>query len=257
MPVQAADRRGERFALGDRVSPDQRSFFDEYGFIVFASVFSAAEVAILREEADRLRARTLAGEIPNSDIDDLTPRGTDPNGNVVLHRLLYLTRYSPRTRALVTAPRVRSIGEGLLGEGAWLLEDTLYGVIWQLKSGGCNSSYSAIRWHADYPDDHVLAPVVAVGIYLNESTRENGCLTVLPASHRLPSVPPIALPIEARPGDVVCHAHNLLHKSGPVQDEAKSRATVYLYFCGGAHPGRNLGFAEAEKREIRKLFVAG
>lgn len=247
-----------RYSLGDRVTEDPRAYFERYGFVVFASVFSADAVAILREEAQRLQARTLAGEIPARDVDDLTLPSRDGQGNTILHRLPYLTRYSPRARTLITSPRIRSLGSGLIGEGAWLLEDTLYGVIWQMKSGSKLSAYSAIRWHVDYPSDHVLAPVVSAGIYLDEATRENGCLVVLPESHRLPSssLPKTPLAIEAHPGDIVCHAHNLLHKSGPIRGEEK-RATIYLYYCGGTYPGADLGFVEDEKREVKKLFLGG
>jgi len=247
-----------RFGLGETVSEGQRAYFEEYGFIVFAGVFSRDEVAVIREDAEVLATRTLADEIPASDVDDLTPRSRDERGNELLHRLPYFTRYSPRTRALVDTPRLHALGRALVGEQAWLLEDTLHGVIWQMKYGGRDSAYSEIRWHVDFRDDHLLAPVVSAGIYLDESTSENGCLAVVPASHRFPPrrLPPVPVLVEARPGDVVCHAHDLLHGSGPVRRDGSRRATLYLYFCGGAYPGPDLPFAgEEAKREIKKLFV--
>jgi ectoine hydroxylase-related dioxygenase (phytanoyl-CoA dioxygenase family) len=140
-----------------------------------------------------------------------------------------------------------------------MLEDTMHGVIWQMKRGGKRSAYSRIRWHIDFRDDHPLAPVMSAGIYLDRSTVDNGCLAVVPGSHRFPpgpAIPPIPYYIEAEPGDVVCHAHDVYHGSGPALADSDRRATLYIYFCGGEHPGEvDLPFASEEaKSESRRLF---
>ncbi len=101
-------------------------------------------------------------------------------------------------------------------------------------------------------------PVVTIGIYLDPSTTRNGCLAVAPMSHRYPSrrLPSVPLFVEVQPGDVICHAHGVYHGSGPVLPGAPSRATLYLYFCGGTYPGPDLPFAgAARKDEARNLFV--
>ncbi|HEV2999127.1 MAG TPA: phytanoyl-CoA dioxygenase family protein [Solirubrobacteraceae bacterium] len=245
------------FALGDGVTAGQRAWYEQFGFIVFRGVLSPEEVETIRGEAEALERRTLAGELPPSDVDDLTPPSRDEAGNARLHRLPYFTRYCPGAREIVHQPRIASLAR-LVADDAWMLEDTLHGAIWQLKRGGKGSRYSEIRWHIDFEDDHVLSPVVSAGIYLDESTVRNGCLAVVPMSHRYPprKLPPVPLLVEARPGDVVCHAHNVYHGSGPVLAGAPSRATLYLYFCGGEYPGPDLPFAPPEHRSrVRRLFV--
>ena len=249
-----------KFALGERVTAAERLFYQDHGFIVYGGAFAPADVEVIREDAQSLHDRTLAGEIPASDRDDLTPRSVDEHGNEYLHRLPYFTRYCPRTSALLSSERFQGLGTGQLGERAWMLEDTMHGVIWQLKRGGKRSSYSRIRWHVDFRDDHPLAPVMSAGIYLDRSTVDNGCLAIVPGSHRFPpgpTIPPVPYYVEAEPGDVVCHAHNIYHGSGPARSEADRRATLYTYFCGGEHPGEEgLPFASDEaKSEIRQLFT--
>jgi hypothetical protein len=255
MPAQAP-----KFTLGDGVGAAERLFYQDNGFIVYGAALSPDEVDAVRSEIQVLHDRTLAGDIPESDRDDLTPRSVDEQGNEYLHRLPYVTRYCPRTRELLASDRFQGIGSGHLGERTWMLEDTMHGVIWQLKRGGKRSSYSRIRWHVDFRDDHPLSPVLSAGIYLDRSTVDNGCLAVVPGSHRYPpaaAIPPIAYYIEAEPGDIVCHAHNIYHGSGPALAESDRRATLYTYFCAGEHPGESgLPFASDEaKREIRQLFT--
>lgn len=248
-----------RFTYDGAVTDGQRAYYEENGFIVFGNVLSAEEVETIREDAKSLESRTLAGDIPPSDIDDLTPPSQDENGKTVLHRLPYFTRHCPLTRDIVLSDRILSIGKGLIGPDSWLLEDTMGGAIWQLKKGGKRSAYSSIRWHIDFGADHFLVPVASAGIYLDASTAENGCLAVVPGSHRFPptKLPTTPLLIEAQPGDIICHADRIFHGSGPVIKEGGRRATLYLYFCGGEYPGPGIPFAPAEKKAaIKQLFQA-
>jgi hypothetical protein len=248
-----------RFELGSSVTEGQRAYYEEFGFIVFGNVLSRTEVETIKHEASELEARTLEGKIPSADVDDLTPPTLDDDGTKRLHRLPYFTRYCPSASSIIAREDIQSLGPGLLGEGAWMLDDTMHGAIWQLKRGGRGSRYSEIRWHLDFGEDHPLVPVVSAGIYLDDSTSQNGCLAVAPMSHRYPPgrLPPVPLLIEASAGDIVCHAYNIYHGSGAVMPEASSRATLYLYFCKGEYPGPNLPFASEEmKRGVRELFVA-
>lgn len=243
------------FHFEGEVTVGQKDFYEEYGFLVYRGVFSEAEISTIQEDARDLERRTLAGEIPPEYHDELLPPGRDEKGRFYLHRLLYFTRYSERTRRLVEGRGLDVIGPGLLGKDAWRLDDTMGGAIWQMKKGG-KGSYSSIDWHLDFPENHPLVPVVSAGIYLDPSQIGNGCLMVVPGSHKYPPsrVPPTPLAIEAAPGDVICHAYNVFHESGPISDGQK-RATLYLYFCAGEYPGAWLPFASKEgKKKIQTIF---
>lgn len=255
MSMVIPSRAAPSFSFKGEITEDQRRFFEEYGFIAFRKVFGPDEVEIIREEARELTRRTLRGEIASDKRDDLLPPGTDESGNPYLHRLPYFTHFCERSSFAIQRGNLDSIGFGLLGGEAWRLHDTMGGAIWQLKSGG-RGSYSSIDWHLDFPEDHPLVPVVSVGIYLDDSAYENGALVVVPSSHRYPPsrLPPTPLALEARAGDVLCHAHNIFHSSGP-SPAGTQRATLYLYYCGGPYPGARLPFAgEESKKGIRALF---
>ncbi len=247
------------FPFQGEVSPGQLQFYDTYGFIIFKGMLSAQEQAIILEDAQILEQRTLAGNIPASDIDDITPRGMLPDGKPFVHRLPYFTRYSPRSRELIEKKQFLRLGKGLLGEQVWMLEDTMHGAIFQQKLVAAKSAYSHIHWHIDFPATHILAPVVSIGIYLDASTIANGCLLLIPASHRFPpgrfQAP--AEPVEVEPGDVVCHADRIYHASTRPTEVGAIRRTLYLYMCAGTYPGANLPFSSEEtKKSVRTLFTA-
>lgn len=245
------------FTWTGRISPLQRAYYEEWGFLIFKRVFTEAHVKTIKDDAEALTEETLRGGISRDHRDDLTPPTLTRDGRTLLHRLPYFTRYRSRTNDLIESAGLRAIGAGLIGRHAWMLEDTMHGSIYQLKIGG--SSYSSIKWHLDFPTDHVLAPVVSAGIYLDASTVGNGCLAVVPGSHRFPpaKLPPRPVFLEAEPGDVVCHSDRIFHGSGPAEQEDLERATLYLYFCGGQYPGKDLPFAAPDKKaSIRQLFEA-
>lgn len=246
------------FAFDGTVTPAQRQFYDTYGFIVYQGVVSPQQLVIIAEEAQALEQKTLRGEIPPSDIDDITPMGQTSDGKPFLHRLPYFTRYSPQTSTFIESNFFLALGKGLLGEHAWLLTDTMHGTIFQQKLVAPKSSYSHIHWHIDFRANHTLAPVVSAGIYLDRSTVANGCLLVIPATHHHPPgkfLPP-AIPIEVEAGDIICHADRIYHASTRPTEVGAIRRTLYLYFCGGVYPGPDLPFSSSEiKRSVRTLFT--
>ncbi len=247
-----------KFAFNGEVTQGQKQFYDTYGFIVYKEALSQEEQAIIIDETDNLERRTLAKEIPPSDIDDITPMSITPEGKPLLHRLPYFIQYSPQTRGLIETKGFLAVGKKLLGERAWLLTDTMHGTILQKKLVAPKSKYASIHWHIDFRANHVLAPVTSMGIYLDSSTVANGCLLVIPGSHHFPPgkyLPP-AIPVEVEPGDVICHSSLLYHASTHPTETGAIRRTLYLYICGGEYPGAGLPFSGSEtKKSVRTLFA--
>lgn len=246
------------FELTGEVTVEQRAFFAEFGFIVYRNVLSHSEVATMRQEAEAYQAEACAGNVPEGHLDSTTPVTYDDSGQMLFrHRLLYFTQHCPTSSKIVRDRRFDAIACGIGSHQHWLLEDTMGGVVWQMKSGRRSSAYSAIKWHVDFPTGHQLSPAFTAGIYLDESTRSNGCLALIPKSHTSypGSAPPEPLFVEVNSGDVVCHHERILHGSGPVQREDGRRATLYLYFCCGVYPGPGVPFADtARMRDFRMLF---
>ncbi|MFJ4689191.1 phytanoyl-CoA dioxygenase family protein [Streptomyces sp. NPDC088789] len=247
------------FRFGGRVTDAELAFYEEYGFIVYRGMVAPEEVAVLSEDADHYQRRVLAGTVASEHVDTVAPVTKDENGTPKrYHRLNYVTQYCERSRDILRAERFALLGRAFAGPSSWLLEDTMNGVVWQHKTGGTSSAYGAIRWHLDFPAGHPLSPVVTVGIYLDDSTRSNGCLAVIPKSHRYPIgvCAPEPVYLEVAVGDVICHHERIYHGSDPMPDPSGHRATIYLYFCAGAYPGHGLPFADTKRlKSVQKLFV--
>jgi ectoine hydroxylase-related dioxygenase (phytanoyl-CoA dioxygenase family) len=243
------------FRFSGSVTQEQRAFYEHHGFLVYRGVFDADDVQVIKADAERLEADTLAGNIPAEHRDKVLVPSYDKHGQASLHRLPYFTMHCPSTRELVEKRGLDALGPGLLGRPTWRFEDSIDGAVWQMKRRK-HSSYSALDWHLDFPHDHPVAPLVNVGIYLDAATTQNGCLVVVPGSHRFPArrLEPLGLPVAVDAGDVICHANNIFHHSGPVLDET-SRATLYLYYAAGQKPAAGTTYSHQAGEDFADLFM--
>jgi phytanoyl-CoA hydroxylase len=109
------------------------------------------------------------------------------------------------------------------------------------------------RWHQDgHPwEQRGITSAVSIGIALDRSTRANGCLLVIPGSHRLPAQPlrpitdppnvfgaeidpalvdeTLAVALELEPGDASIHHPNLIHGAEPNTSDTPRRTLVLRY----------------------------
>jgi hypothetical protein len=248
-----------RFRFQGSVQPRERAFYEEHGFVLYERFLSPVEVDRLAVDADRYQADVRAGRVPPEHVDTVAPVTLDLDRSVRQHhRLNYFTLHSDFARDLAAGPRLDGIRRGIGGEEYWLLDSAMNGVVWQHKSGQARSGYSGIRWHLDFPVDHPLSPAFTAGVYLDDSTRANGCLAVVPGSHRFPVglVPPDPLFIEVSAGDLVCHHERIYHGSEKAERHSSGRATLYFYYCAGARPAAEAPYAgPAALDTIRSLFV--
>jgi Phytanoyl-CoA dioxygenase (PhyH) len=248
-----------RFRFDRSVRPREWAFYEEHGFIIYEGFLSPAEVDRIAVDADLYQAAIRCGSAPPAHVDTVAPVAFAQDGSVrEHHRLNYFTAHSPFARDLAASPRMDAIRRGIGGAEYWLLDDAMNGVVWQQKSGEARSGYSGIRWHLDFPVGHTLSPAFTAGLYLDDSTRSNGCLAVVPGSHRFPVglVPPEALYLEVSAGDLVCHHERIYHGSEKAERRSRPRATLYFYYCAGTHPSPDEPYAApSELGAIRSLFV--
>ncbi len=251
----SSPQRLPRFRYTGTVSDEQRAYYERYGFVIYQGVLDTHDVQIIKSDAENLERDTLAGDIPVEHRDVVLKPSHDENGKISLHRLPYFTLHCPKTRELVERRKLDELGSGLLGRPTWRFEDAIDGSVWQMKRG-IRTSYSALDWHLDFPHYHPVAPVVNVGIYLDAATTQNGCLVVVPGSHRFPPrrLEPTGLLLVVEPGDIICHTHNILHHSGRVLDDT-SRATLYLYYAAGEKPAVGTAFSRAAGEAFATLFT--
>ncbi|MCX4692772.1 phytanoyl-CoA dioxygenase family protein [Streptomyces sp. NBC_01408] len=249
-----------RYRFTGSVRPEEKAFYEEYGFLVYENFVPESEVARLTAEATAYQEAIKAGKVPAEHIDNVAPKTRDGNGEITIHhRLNYFTQHSETAAGYAASAHMQAIRTGLGGEDYWLLEDTMNGAVWQLKSGETKSGYSRIRWHGDFPPGHPLSPAFTAGLYLDDSNRFNGCLAVIPGSHRhaMGTVQPEPFYVEAKAGDLICHHEWIYHGSEAMPRPTDRRATLYFYYCSGTHPGNGQGYAKKEDLPaVRSLFVS-
>ncbi|MCC6446187.1 MAG: phytanoyl-CoA dioxygenase family protein [Armatimonadetes bacterium] len=143
----------------DRVSPEQAAFYRENGYLKFGRIFTREEMAALKEHVDAMIAALPPGKRPEA-MD--RPHFEDP----------WLFRY-------LTHPRVLDVIEAFIGP-----DIVLWSSHFIAKPGGDGR---AVPWHTDGAYwGQALEPMEVITLWLavDESTTENGCMRVIPGSHK-------------------------------------------------------------------------
>jgi phytanoyl-CoA hydroxylase len=159
----------------DAMTPAQRrAFYEEQGYLVFPAFLSAAELDELRTAlADVLRE--AEGLTQTNDKFSVTQ--TDDGGFSVRRIFEPIVRHRA-FHDLVLNSRILDVVENLIGPNIQLHHTKL-----NLKPP--SSREARFEWHQDYPFfPHTNFDLLAVMIYLDAATEENGCLTIIPGSHK-------------------------------------------------------------------------
>ena len=146
--------------LATTVSDEQVAFYRENGYLTFGRIFTAPELAELRDYVDAM-------------IADL-PEGKRPEQMDVPHfEHPFLFKY-------LTHPRVLQVIERFIGPDIVLWSSHF---ISKRASDGME-----VPWHQDgvyWGKSLEPMNVITMWLAVDESTVENGCMRVLPGSHRL------------------------------------------------------------------------
>ena len=156
-----------------RLTEAQIAAYERDGFLVFPELVSAAEVALLRQEVERLMHVDAEGTVREGSTG--APKSMfrlhEDNG----------AGASPAFRALSRTPRVLGVAQQLLGK------DDLY-----LHHSKVNAKAaiegSVWPWHQDFGAWHldgIQRPDMATTmVMLDDATELSGCLYLLPGSHK-------------------------------------------------------------------------
>jgi phytanoyl-CoA hydroxylase len=143
------------------------------GYVVLADALRSDEVRILREEA----ARICRGEL--GPVDGVQPPGADEPDQLLFRRYLCIHfphKLSELMRRVLAHPVVVDALTQLIGPNIKAMQSMLF-----IKSEGKPGQ----AWH----QDELFIPtrdrsLTAAWIALDDATVENGCLWMLPGSHR-------------------------------------------------------------------------
>ena len=198
-----------------------KAFFDENGYAVVKGLFSAEEVAQLREHFMRLREQ---GPKPGDMVAD-TQKSDDPLTRYP--RMIHMHRWDELSLQWVLDKRIADCLRTFLGDEPLAVQTMLY-----FKPAGA-------RGQALHQDNFYLraqpGTCMAAWLALDPCDEENGCMRVVPGSHTWPilcttsadtdaSFTNVTVPIpdgqEVRPvvmdaGDVLFFNGSLVHGSYP------------------------------------------
>lgn len=155
-----------------RLSAEQRAEFVRQGYLIVPDVLPVAELAALDAEFEASYRERLA---------DPTIAADDQRRNQI-HRL---GTDSESSRKLACDPRLLSLVEGLVSPGLALFSA-------KLISKGPHEPHNVCHWHQDEAYWHIYGVSerrMSIWLPLQDTDRRNGCLRVVPGSHRRHVIP--------------------------------------------------------------------
>ena len=226
------------------LTPHQIQFYRDAVYLGVENVFSPDEVAELRRVTDEFVEKSRA-VTANDAVFDLEPSHTPEQPR--LRRLKDPIKQHVVYRRAISHPKLLQIVSQLIGPAI-----TSNGNKLNLKLADVGSP---VEWHQDwafYP--HTNDDLLAVGVAMDDSSLENGCLMVLPGTHRGPVLdhhqdsvfvgavtePGFrsdgAVPIQLKAGGISIHHTRLLHGSAPNRSPHARRLLLFQYCAADAWP---------------------
>ena len=228
---------------------EQKTFFEEEGYLIVEDVLSEDELAACHEEIDRLHR--LSEELESAGDPKFAQFQREPyaegvnrpDGLPVLRKIENTREISAFFRDLSVHPNLLRVLGGLLGPDLLLFRSTL-----MLKPAFHGSAHAPHQDSAYWPIEPPA--LVTVSVALNDATTENGCFNVFPHSHKwglkdwghiaqaqdadltyendLKATPPIDVPLKA--GSALFFHSLMVHGSGPNKSPHPRNTALYAYF---------------------------
>lgn len=247
-------------------TPEEQKQFEENGFFYRTGVFSEEELVALREAAENTHQQILDA----AEMDDAPPADLIDNqrfqmlcGSTIkwewsdelnsVRSMEPAHHLDPRFDSLIDDPRLWAPCKPFIGDkGLSLFSDKLN----VKRPGG-----APFPWHQEGPywayGAEDLDHTVSVLTYLDDGTKENGCLWVIPGSHKLGYLQGLkdrgvigalytdvdlidgeAIPADFPAGSVLYFHPDLVHGSQSNRSNTNRRVFVVAYQPAGCHRWR-------------------
>lgn len=163
------------------VTDEQLDYYDHFGFLTIERAFTPEEVA----HAEQGLLNLVTGKYPGyrsiqfeAAARSLLPQLTPEQKLDVVRKVYSFVDFEPALRAIALHPRLLEVARRILGEEPALFEDKAL-----LKPPKIGREKP---WHQDhaYWNLPLGTKVVTAWIALDAATTENGCMVVIPGSHR-------------------------------------------------------------------------
>ena len=226
------------------LTPEQRAFYDENGYVVVRGLLTRDEAAYYRQETHDLATRLaeVTGRQSNAtwgSAKDIA--GGAPTQLLHCHDVQFQSAAFSR---LLVDERLAGAASSIIGPNVQLHHSKMF--IKPPEKG------SPFPMHQDAPffphDNHSM---IAAIIHFDDAPLEKGCVRVVPGSHKLgmlehisegayhldPAQYPVedATPIPAQAGDVLFFSYLTIHGSG-VNTSSEARTTLLVQMRDPADP---------------------
>ena len=157
---------------------EQKRFYGRHGYLIVPGLLTPRELSRLRAALAAVLAR--ARRLTRSTRTFRLVTGLD--GRFHVKRVWDPIAQHPAFYKLALDRRILDVVERLIGRNIQLHQSRM-----NLKP---RTPHAWFDWHQDYPAfPHTNFDLLIVTVYLDDSTPDNGCLTVIPGSHRLGPLP--------------------------------------------------------------------
>ncbi|REJ80459.1 MAG: phytanoyl-CoA dioxygenase [Bacteroidetes bacterium] len=235
-----------KFSLGEKITAEQKSFFDENGFIHFEGVATAEEVQAIIESTEKIQEKWISDGVKK--INGVPIKyGVDENNKQIVHRFPFTSNYSEPIHKFVNSNRVSCL-KVLLPEGARIAENEKDGVIFNHYVNTPMSNFRQMGWHTDSMRDifygKKVLPMLNVGLYLDSSSSDKGGLRIIPGTHKQNMFSMLfkkayflnndedknEMLVDAKAGDMVVHDGRIWHRvaMSPHMGAASRRRVMYI-----------------------------
>jgi ectoine hydroxylase-related dioxygenase (phytanoyl-CoA dioxygenase family) len=235
-------RAGDDYLL----TAEQISQYHRDGYLTLRGVMTEDELAAIEPDFQRF----IQGEVPDMarDFCDMSGPADRRFEDFALVNAMLPRRYQPHLQGNIYEKRAASISRQLLGQGAALDYD-------QFLAKRPGKPDAVFSWHQDlgyWPTNTPDTLTATCSLALDDADSENGCLKVLPGSHKGPLRPHrplhgqgkdefhilsitldpdetiVELPL--RRGDITVHDEKIVHGSGGNLSKDRWRRTYILAF---------------------------
>jgi phytanoyl-CoA hydroxylase len=221
------------------IAEEMKKTFDEQGYVVARQLFSSEEITAYRDHYMDLRAK---GSYPG-DMVGVDPSSEDPLKRYP--RMIHMHRWDETSMRFLIDARINEVLTALLGREPYAVQTMIY-----FKPAGA-------RGQALHQDQFFLrarpGTCIAAWLALDLCDEKNGCMRVVPASHRWPLLCPThadttisftdltvplpqgqeVRPIIMNPGDVLFFGGSLVHGSFPNTSRDRFRRSLIGHYISG------------------------
>lgn len=222
------------------ITDAHRQQFEQDGYVVVRGLFSAEEAEAYKQHFMDLRAAgTYPGDMAGVDLTSNDPLKRFP-------RMIHMHRWDDRSRAWLLDDRLREALAALMDDEPLAVQTMMY-----FKPPGA-------RGQALHQDQYFLrvqpGTCMAAWMALDACDEANGCMRVVPGSHRLPllcteradtsqSFTDIAVPVpdekapapvKMQPGDVLFFNGLAIHGSFPNTTTDRFRRSLIGHYIGAS-----------------------